>query len=143
MLDQLEWAEFVLADVLAVCTETYYRRFRGHEEPGKGKGADWEGNLTTTEIYNAKSTKFWPVLFECISSPTPVRKGRVPLPTGDVDPRKSIGSGAPLCGDMPRKLRAPAKKDAPSEGSSTAGISRASNSSQERLIRNPGDDPGK
>jgi len=51
MLDQLDWAEFVLV----VCTETYYRRFRGHEEPGKGKGADWEGNLVTTEMYNAKS----------------------------------------------------------------------------------------
>jgi hypothetical protein len=51
MLDQLDWAEFVLV----VCTETYYRRFRGHEEPGKGKGADWEGNLVTTEMYNSKS----------------------------------------------------------------------------------------
>src|SRR5271165_537001 len=61
MLDQLDWAEFVLV----VCTETYYRRFRGHEEPGKGKGADWEGNLVTVEMYNAKSktTKFVPVYF--------------------------------------------------------------------------------
>jgi hypothetical protein len=39
MLDQLDWADFVLV----ICTETYYRRFRGREEPGKGKGADWEG----------------------------------------------------------------------------------------------------
>jgi hypothetical protein len=31
MLNQLDWAEFVRV----VCTETYYRRFRGHEEPGK------------------------------------------------------------------------------------------------------------
>jgi hypothetical protein len=62
MLDRLDWAEFVLV----VCTETYYRRFRGHEEPGKGKGADWEGNLVTVEMYNAKSktTKFVPVFFE-------------------------------------------------------------------------------
>jgi tetratricopeptide (TPR) repeat protein len=61
MLNQLDWAEFVLV----VCTETYYHRFRGHEEPGKGKGADWEGNLVTTEMYNAKSrsTKFVPVFF--------------------------------------------------------------------------------
>jgi tetratricopeptide (TPR) repeat protein len=61
MLNQLDWAEFVLV----VCTETYYRRFRGHEEPGKGKGADWEGNLITLELYNAKgrTTKFAPVLF--------------------------------------------------------------------------------
>jgi tetratricopeptide (TPR) repeat protein len=62
MLDRLDWADFVLV----VCTETYYRRFRGHAEAGKGKGADWEGNLVTTEIYNAKSkmTKFAPVLFD-------------------------------------------------------------------------------
>jgi hypothetical protein len=61
MLDQLDWAEFVLM----VCTETYYRRFRRHQEPGKGKGAEWEGNLITLEVYHAKSrtTKFAPVLF--------------------------------------------------------------------------------
>jgi hypothetical protein len=61
MLDKLDWAEFVLL----ACTETYYRRFRGHEEPGKGKGVDWEGQLITFEIYQAKSrtTKFVPVIF--------------------------------------------------------------------------------
>jgi hypothetical protein len=54
MLDRLDWADFVLV----VCTETYYRCFRGQEEPGKG--ADWEGNLIALEIYDAKSktTKF-------------------------------------------------------------------------------------
>ena len=36
MLDQLDAASFVLV----ICTETYYRRFRGHEEPGKGKGVE-------------------------------------------------------------------------------------------------------
>ena len=36
--------------VLLICTPTYYRRFRGHEEPGKGKGADWEGAVVTQEI---------------------------------------------------------------------------------------------
>jgi hypothetical protein len=46
MPDQIDWAEFILL----VCTETYYRRFRGHEEPGKGKGADWEGAVITQEI---------------------------------------------------------------------------------------------
>ena len=62
MVGQLDWAEFVLV----VCTETYYRRFRGHEEPGKGKGADWEGNLITLELYHAKgrTIKFAPVLFD-------------------------------------------------------------------------------
>jgi hypothetical protein len=62
MLDRLDSAEFVLV----VCTETYYRRFRGHEDRAKGKGADWEGNLITLEMYDAKSTttKFAPVLFD-------------------------------------------------------------------------------
>jgi hypothetical protein len=62
MLDKLDWAEFVLL----VCTETYYRRFRGHEEPGKGKGVDWEGQLITFAIYNAKSQtkRFVPVIFD-------------------------------------------------------------------------------
>jgi tetratricopeptide (TPR) repeat protein len=62
MLDQLDWGEFVLV----VCTQTYYRRFRGHEVPGKGKGADWEGAVITQAIYDARSatTKFVPVLFD-------------------------------------------------------------------------------
>jgi tetratricopeptide (TPR) repeat protein len=74
MLDKLDWAEFVLV----VCTETYYRRFRGREEPGKGKGADWEGNLITLEMYDVKSktTKFVPVFFASQDEqfiPEPVR----------------------------------------------------------------------
>jgi len=51
MLNQLDAADFVLV----VCTETYYRRFRGHEEPGKGRGVDWEGALITQELYDARS----------------------------------------------------------------------------------------
>lgn len=59
MLDRLDEAAFVLV----VCTETYYRRFRGREVPGRGKGADWEGALITQELYNDKSqtVKFVPV----------------------------------------------------------------------------------
>ncbi len=62
MLDSLDAASYVLV----VCTETYYRRFRGHEEPGKGKGVDWEGALITQEIYDARSRslKFVPVFLE-------------------------------------------------------------------------------
>jgi hypothetical protein len=51
MLDKLDWAEFVLL----ICTKGYYRRFRGHEDPDKGKGVDWEGQLIALEIYHAKS----------------------------------------------------------------------------------------
>jgi hypothetical protein len=76
MLDQLDAAD----SVLVVCTETYYRRFRGHEVPGKGKGADWEGALITQEIYHSRSRtlKFLPVFLsaaveDCI--PEPLRSG--------------------------------------------------------------------
>ena len=76
MLDQLDAATFVLV----VCTETYYRRFRGHEVPGKGKGVDWEGALITQEIYDSRSRtlKFVPVFLSaavehCI--PEPLRSG--------------------------------------------------------------------
>src|SRR5436853_5696260 len=67
MLNQLDEASFVLV----VCTETYYRRFRGKEEPGKGKGVDWEGALITQEIYDARSKtlKFVPVLFSADHQP--------------------------------------------------------------------------
>jgi hypothetical protein len=60
MLDQFDAADFVLV----VCTKTYYRRFRGHEKPGAGKGADWEGALITQQIYDDRSrtVKFVPVM---------------------------------------------------------------------------------
>ncbi|MDD2776039.1 MAG: TIR domain-containing protein [Gallionella sp.] len=59
MLKQLKEAQFVLM----VCTETYYRRFCGHEEPNQGKGVDWEGTLITQELYDSRSQtlKFVPV----------------------------------------------------------------------------------
>jgi tetratricopeptide (TPR) repeat protein len=67
MLNQLDEASFVLV----VCTETYYRRFRGKEVPGKGKGVDWEGALITQELYDARreTLKFVPVLFEADHEP--------------------------------------------------------------------------
>jgi hypothetical protein len=76
MLDQLDAAD----SVLVVCTETYYRRFRGHEEPDKGKGVDWEGALITQEIYDSRSKtlKFVPVLFATEDEkfiPEPLRIG--------------------------------------------------------------------
>lgn len=76
MLDQLDAADFVLV----VCTETYYRRFRGHEEPGKGKGVDWEGALITQEIYDTRSSilKFVPVFLSAANEkaiPEPLRSG--------------------------------------------------------------------
>ncbi len=64
--------------VLCVCTETYYRRFRGHEIPDKGKGVDWEGSVITQELYDQRnvSNKFIPVLFSASDEhniPEPLR----------------------------------------------------------------------
>jgi tetratricopeptide (TPR) repeat protein len=62
MLDEIDAADHVLV----VCTPTYYRRFRGHEVPGQGKGADWEGAIITQERYERRSTgtKFVPVILD-------------------------------------------------------------------------------
>lgn len=49
MLDELDCA----THVLCVCTPTYHRRFRGHEQQGKGKGVTWEGAVITQELYDA------------------------------------------------------------------------------------------
>jgi hypothetical protein len=47
MADQIDEADFVLL----VITETYVRRFRCHEEPGRGLGVRWEGAIITSELY--------------------------------------------------------------------------------------------
>ncbi len=61
MLDELESS----THVLCVCTPTYYRRFRGHEQQGKGKGVTWEGAVITQELYDANchNRRIIPVLF--------------------------------------------------------------------------------
>jgi tetratricopeptide (TPR) repeat protein len=75
MLDELDEADFVLL----VCTGTYYRRFRGHEQPGKGKGVDFEGALITQGDYDARSRtlKFVPIFFDSDDEryiPEPLRR---------------------------------------------------------------------
>jgi nucleoside phosphorylase len=59
MIDQIESANFVLV----ICTQEYDRRFRGHEEPDRGRGASWEGAIILQELYTAqgKNSKFLPV----------------------------------------------------------------------------------
>jgi len=59
---QVEEVDFVLV----VCTETYKRRFDGREQPGTGKGADWEGILVLQQLYDVRSIneKFIPVIFD-------------------------------------------------------------------------------
>ncbi len=60
MWNQVEDADFVLV----VCTETYHRRFRGKEGPGRGQGATWEGTILTQSLYDAGSlnTRFVPIV---------------------------------------------------------------------------------
>jgi hypothetical protein len=52
--------------VIVICTETYYRRVMGEEEPGKGRGVKWESTLTYQHLYDAdaENIRFIPVLFE-------------------------------------------------------------------------------
>jgi len=52
--------------VLMICSEAYYKRVMGEEEPGKGLGVRWEGSLIYNHIYNsgAESNKFIPILFD-------------------------------------------------------------------------------
>lgn len=61
MLDQIEDADFVLV----ICTESYEKRFRGKDEAGRGRGANWEGAIITQELYDAEAenTRFIPVIF--------------------------------------------------------------------------------
>src|SRR5512135_1033399 len=78
MEQNLDTARFVLM----VCTETYRRRVMGQEEPGKGLGVDWEGNLIYNAIYHRirndqpSGSRFIPILLpgaEPAHIPDPVR----------------------------------------------------------------------
>lgn len=61
MLDQIDESDFVLI----VCSERYYRRYRGKEDVNKGLGVTWESTLIMGNIYDAqgKNGKFYPVFF--------------------------------------------------------------------------------
>lgn len=137
MLDQIDAADAVLV----VCTENYYRKFRGHEESDKGKGGDFEGALITQEIYDSKSRtlKFVPIFLSEANSawiPEPLRMGThyaltsegayqdlydflleqagaEPLPVGSIKfkPRRR---GTPLSFDEPAKA-APASLSSKTE----------------------------
>jgi hypothetical protein len=97
MLDEIEAADFVLL----ICTETYYRRFRGHEIVSKGLGVDWEGALITQAIYEQQGSmrKFVPVLFASTHSafiPEPLRPRTYYTITSETAPlvifRKTLGT---------------------------------------------------
>jgi len=62
--------------VVMICTETYYRRVMGEEEPGTGRGVKWEGRLIYQHFYNADGLNrtLIPVLFSYCKAehiPTP------------------------------------------------------------------------
>ena len=67
MQDRIQWAEFVLI----VCTETYRRRFKGQEMPGKGLGVSWEGTIIRNDLYlnQLRDTKFIPVVLSSSDLP--------------------------------------------------------------------------
>ena len=74
MLNQVEASDYTLI----VCTQQYDRRFRGHEETGKGKGVTWEGGVIIQELYDAqgRNSKFIPITFTSQDSeliPSPLR----------------------------------------------------------------------
>lgn len=71
MEEQIELADFVLL----ICTETYYRRYRGKEMQG-GYGVNFEGLVISQSLYQTyyKNNKFIPAL------PEHARFEDVPLP---------------------------------------------------------------
>jgi tetratricopeptide (TPR) repeat protein len=76
MMNQLDEAAFTLV----VCTETYYKRYRGKEAPDRGHGVGFEGVLITNELYLSKCqlVKFVPILFDSTHKefiPEPLRGG--------------------------------------------------------------------
>jgi tetratricopeptide (TPR) repeat protein len=74
MNEQIDQSNFVLV----VVTETYATRFMNREQPGRGLGVRWEGNIITSELYYASDdrVKFIPVVVRAKDSthiPTPLR----------------------------------------------------------------------
>jgi hypothetical protein len=67
------WSESHIQEsdfVLIICTETYYRRFRGQEKQGAGRGATFEGEIIAHFLYELKGqTKFIPVILERTDQP--------------------------------------------------------------------------
>jgi hypothetical protein len=106
MLNQLDEAH----RVLIVCTGTYYRRFRGHEAPGIGKGVDWEGMVITQALYDSKSlnTRFIPVVLDradTVHIPEPLRPFNWYQPnhgSGYQELCAALGGAVKVGGDPPR-----------------------------------------
>lgn len=83
------WMEKQIRDadyVLMVCTQAYYRRVIAQEQPGKGLGVRWEGNLIYSQLYQngMVNEKFIPIIFDGMNTsfiPAPMQNStyyRVP-----------------------------------------------------------------
>ena len=123
MLNQFDDARHVLV----VCTETYYRRFRGKEAPGVGKGGDWEGAVITQELYNSKSlnTRFIPVVFEAADTahiPEPLRPYTYYQPTSDAGYEQLLDAIEGTAGIEPAPIgeRKPRTRKTAAPGQTTA-----------------------
>lgn len=108
MLNQIDWADHILL----VCTSNYYRRFRGHEAPGVGRGVDWEGAVITNELYDQKSnsTRFIPILFHGEDDsfvPEPLRAWTFYIPTDESSYTKLVERLAGAAGIQPAPLGPP------------------------------------
>lgn len=123
MLDQLDEA----THVLVVCTETYYRRFRGKEAPGVGKGVDWEGNAIAQKLYDDKSlnNRFIPIVFEPTDTahiPEPLRPYSHYQPTDDAAYEQLLDAIAGTAGIEPAPVgeRKPRTRKTSSSGPTSA-----------------------
>jgi len=145
MMNQLDAADFVLV----VCTETYYRRFRGHEVPGKGKGVDWEGALITSDLYAARSQslKFVPVFLSSVVEdyvPDPLRSGTYYALASESDYQRLYDFLLQQAGVEPGPVGTPKTKtrqkgtaltfDAPTSAARSADISRIMKYAPSNLI---------
>jgi len=74
MARQIDTSDFVLV----VCTPPYRRRVMGEEEPGIGRGAQWEGKLILQRLYEqGANRKFIPLV------PSSGDRADIPLPLRD------------------------------------------------------------
>lgn len=64
-----QWMNRIISSVnfvLIICSKPYFDRVMGNEEPGKGLGVKWEGNIVCQHIYNkdSKNSRFIPILLD-------------------------------------------------------------------------------
>jgi serine/threonine-protein kinase len=124
MADEIARAE----RVLAICTETYRRRFEGHETEG-GLGVDWEGAVLTGELYRRRKRFVVPVVL--------ARADAEHLPTALRDLKYHVVDGESGYQDLYRLLTGQPAAPAPPLGPLKALPPRPRRSSFGLLSRTP------